>query len=327
VPVSSADPANYIALGKPPARDTPATTYYFLRHLDGSGIEIDPEIQREREGGDNQIVSLSYRSQVKADPQLGANSRPQWAGNALPAILGADAIQAVVATSPSLLMAHTIVAVGTVPYYTVHERAADEVTQVTNCKAQQLEAEWEAGRPLKLTLQMVGGGTYMSVPAASALTPVRETVKPHFYPGASVVVGGVPNARVTKGKITFSRELDADIQTTGLNRADVLELNQDYQLDATLVYEDATLWRRAHYGGGSQALADLATCSIDIYFPGPASQGVRLNIPLMEITGVKINKLDPDGKTVYYDLAAAVVAGATGAVALAQVWSTATAPY
>src|SRR5512144_2205945 len=85
---STNQPGNYIAVGLQPSKDTEATTFYFLRHLDGSGFDIDIDEERIREGGDGQEIGTSWRRLVKADGNLVANARPDWAGVALKGVLG-----------------------------------------------------------------------------------------------------------------------------------------------------------------------------------------------------------------------------------------------
>jgi hypothetical protein len=321
---STNDPNNYIAVGKQSARDVEASSFYFLRHLDGSMIDPNPDVQREREGGSGQRIGFSYRSRVQADPRLSAYARVEYAGVVLGGVLGADASVGSVGLG---LYQHLLVPTTVIPYYTVDERSINEVSRALNCKFTQVEISWESGRPLRIDAEMINGGTYFGRPIASALTPVREVGKPLFYPFASVgITGGASaaSADVTKGKLTITRDIDGDIQGNSLARSDVVEQNQDYQLDLTVKMEDEQLWRQAHLSGGSAAGIDLATLAFNLYTSNVGN--LRINAPLMEVVGLKLNKLDPDGKTMFYDIAAADVGHASHPV-FAQVLSGATAPY
>jgi hypothetical protein len=316
------DPANYIAIGKQAAKGTEATTFYFLKHLDGSGFDLDPDTQTERVGGDGQEVGFSYRSLVKADGALVSYAWPEWTGRALSGVLGQDTITA---TAAGPINDHTLVPVASLPYHTIEQKWADEKERLVDVKITGVDIEFEAGRPIKVSAQFVGGGTVYEQVAAD-LSPVREAGKPHFLPLASVVI--TPNAsgaKMTKGKMSVKRGVDDGIQTIGITREDVVELNQDVTFDCTLKYEDRTLYKQALYGGGTTVPVDLATISVDI-FQTRGSQSMRFVQPLLEVTGAKVNRLDPDGKTMYVDVAAQSVRNATYPF-FAVIRSTATAPF
>jgi hypothetical protein len=299
------DPANYIALGKQTAKDVEATTFYYLKHLDGSGFEVDFDVGAERTGGDGQEIGFTYRSLVKADGNLVSYAWPEWVGRALAAVLGQD--------TPSLvsnpLTDHTLVPVASLPYFTVEQKWADINERNTNCKVTSVDIEFEAGKPFKVTAAIVGGGTVW-IPTA-VLTPAREAGDPIMYPLSSIALTGMATGlKVTKGKISIKRGVDDGIQTVGLSREDVVELNQDFSLDLTCKYEDSLNYKNALFNGGTTVISDLATMGISI-FQALGSQSMRIDMPLLEISGFKVNKLDPMGRTMYADVAAQTVKNAT----------------
>jgi tail tube protein len=306
---STNQPGNYIALGLQSAKDTEATAFYFLKHLDGSGFDVDPDIERIREGGDGQEIGLSWRKLVKADGQLLANARPDVVGALLKGVLGNAALSG---TAAGPFADVTISPVASLPYYTVDQKWADEQERNTNVKITSLDIEFEGGMPLKLTAGIVGGGT--SYRPTAALSPVtRESGKPIMYTLASVVLtGAATGMKVTKGKISIKRNVDDGIQTTGLNREDVVELNADYDVDLTAKYEDAVAYRKAQYDGGSTVKIDLATAALSYFnWQSSGSGSLRMELPSLEVIGVKVNRLDPDGKTMYLDMSLSNVKGAT----------------
>jgi hypothetical protein len=304
------DADNYFAIGKQSAKDTEATTFYFLKHLDGTGFEIDQTTQSEREGGDGQEIGLRYKSAITADGALVANARPELAARLFAWTLGADTVAAGVQTATPLQV-HTAAptALGSAAaYLTVEQRWADEVERVSNVQITSLVMEGEAGRPLKLSAQFLGGGTPYVRPLASALTPTRESGQPLFFPGASVTIDGSANTKITKYKATISRGVDGDIRTTQLFREDVVALNFGTDLEYTLKYEDRTLHNKIKMGGGTMVPLNLATGSFQIYSEqgaGTTQRFVEANFPVYDYTGARVNKLDPDGKTVYIDVVAA----------------------
>lgn len=310
------DPSNYLAIGVQSAQNVEATTFFFTKHLQGSGFEVTTEVQSEREGGDGQEVGLRYVSKMTADGQLVSNARPGALGRLWAWTLGQDTVASVAVGAD-----HTAVPVSTQPFLTVEQRAPDDlIERTTNNLITTLTEEFEAGKPLKVTAAYLSGGSVARRPAASSLTPTRETLAPIQYPNASVVLkvgdgaGGTATAiAFTKGKIEVKRGVDDDIQTTGLNREDVIGLAFDCDFEGTLRYSDVTLYRNVYYGAGTTATVDLATGSFDL-FSQRGSYSHRVAMPFMDIISAKVNRLDPDGKTVYVDVVGASRKNATHSV-------------
>lgn len=312
--------ANYFAFGKQSAKDSEATTFLFLRHLDGTGLEFDTQVQAEREGGDGQEVGLVYKSAISMDGAAVINARPEAAARLLAYVLGAPSGAAVPAGSAgaSVCQIQTIAPTSlgaSAAYLTVEQMFGDKIERVSNAQVSEVTLEGEAGRPIKITANFVGGGTpYARDAAASALTPTRETGQPIFFPGASVTIDGAGNTKITKFKQTIRRTLDEDIRTTQLFREDVVALNFDSDLEFTLKYEDKTLYDKVQMGGGTVVPLDLATGSFQLFSPlgaGTTYRFLETNVPVHRYTGARVNKLDPDGKTVYLDVTAMGIKGAT----------------
>lgn len=307
------EPTNYFAFAKQTAKDTEGTTFFFLKHLDGTGFEMEQEVAAEREGGDGQEIGLRYKTQLKADGAMVVNARPQVAARLLAYALGADSLASAFTGATGGI--HTITPAPTLPYLTVEQFWADTVERTTNVQITGLTIEGEAGRPLKLTANFISGGTMWAKPAASALTATRETSKPLFFPGGSYTINGEGSYanHVTKFRLEVQRQLDDGIYTTGYQREDVVPLNQEYNLDLTFKYEDNNLYERIKFGavGGTQVQVPfLTTGSFNAYtFFG--SYNIRLNMPVIEYGDVKVNKLDPDGKTMYMDVVANSIKSAT----------------
>lgn len=303
---ASNEPLNYLALGFQSAKDVEATTFFFLKHLDGSGFDSEPDIQSHREGGDGQEVGFRHKQSIKTGGNLNAFSRPEHSGRLAAGVLGADVASVVTPSGAAqALVFHRQSYAPTIPYGTIDQRWADEVDRAVNVKLTTLEIEWEGGNnPISVrSPDFVVGGSAYSRDIASALTPTRETLPPHMYGGASLVLDGAGNTQVTKGKITVKRAVDADIRTTGLNAEDVVESAYDVDIDLTLKYQDRTLWRKVHNNGGSQISLDLATGALSLNSGNAGSYPFRVAIPFFDYVGAKVNRLDPDGKTMYVDVA------------------------
>jgi hypothetical protein len=315
------DPNNYIAMGKQSALDTDASTFHFFKHLDGSGWDIDDDVDRIREGGDGQFVGLSYRTIVRSDGNVVALGRSNTAGRLWAAVLGSDSIASAGVAS---LARHTAAPVASLPYFTFEQRAADTLERTLNCQVTTLTVEGEAGKPWKYTAAFLSGGTVTFRDVASALTVTRATDKPYFYPNGSYVFDGFASyaADVTKWKIEVTRNVDDGIQTTGLNRADLVPLNFDVNIDATIKYTSKDFYRKVQFSGGSNVPVSLATGSFDVSQYGTvqtasgffASSLHRIVVPVLEWLDAKVNRLDPDGKTMYLDVVGANIANPTSAI-------------
>lgn len=312
------EPSNYFAVGKQSAKDTEASTFYFFRHLDGTGLELDEQTDSVREGGDGQEVGFVHKTAISMDGDAVANARPERAARAAAYTLGADAVSQGSGAASAVAQIHTSTPTSSIPYLTVEQLWGDVCERVSNVQFTSMVVEGEAGRPLKITNSMVAGGTpYRRNAAASALTPTRETGQPFFYPGGSYSLTGATGSKLTKFRSEVNRNVDTDIRTTSLFREDVVALNFDSSLEATLKYEDNGFYDLVHSLSGttiSPNALGLATGAFQAYTEFGAGTTLRffeLNQPCIVFTGARVNKLDPDGKTMYLDVSAIGVRSAT----------------
>jgi hypothetical protein len=315
---STNEPGNYFALGKQPGRNEEASTFYFSKHLDGTGLELDETTEGVREGGDGQEVGFVYKSAIAMDGEFVANSRPERTARAAAWTLGSDEVLPASGVASGVCQIHVSTPTSSQPYLTVEQKWGDVIERVSNVFMTGMTVEGEAGRPLKITNPLIAGGTpYRRNAAASSLTPTREVGQPHFYPGGSYVINGAGNTKITKFKSTIARNVDDGIRTTSLFREDVVAQNFDSSLEFTLKYEESTLYDEVHYLAGttiSPNAVGLATGSFKAFTEfgaGTNNRFFELNHPLIVFTGARVNKLDPDGKTMYLDVTAMGVKGAT----------------
>jgi hypothetical protein len=310
------DPSNYLAFGKQSAIDTDATTWHFFKHLDGSGFEVETEIDRVREGGDGQFVALTYKTMVKADGNVAALARSNTVGRLWAAVLGSDSTGS--AAVPSLAR-HTAAPVASLAYFTFEQRYADVIERGLNCQLTGLTVEGEAGKPWRYTANFLNGGTVTFRDVASTLTATRQSDKPYFYPNGSYSFDGFASyaKEVTKWKVEVTRGVDDGIQTTGLNRSDLVPLNFDVNVDATIKYTSKDFYRQVKFTGGSVVPVNVPTGSLDLAQIQMVTTGAgavassvhRINIPLLEWVDAKVNKLEPDGQTMYLDVVGMNVQG------------------
>lgn len=318
---ASNDPLSYFAFAKQSAKGTEGSTFYFMKHLDGTGFEVDVDVQTEREGGDGQEIGFRYVSMVKADGALNANDRGALSGRVWAAVLGQDSIASAAVAS---LAKHTAVPAASLPYFTMEQRWSDEIERAPDSVFTGVTLSGEAGRPWKLSANFVSGGTIYQRDVGSTLTPTREQGKPFFYPGGSYVFDGGASysADFTKIQVSVNRGVDDGIQTTGLGRDDIVPNNFEVNVEGTLKYTSRDFYQKVTFTGGSVVLANLATGSIDLTMiqqvqvaSGFFATGIeRVRLPLIEWLDAKVNKLDPDGKTVYLDVVGGSVKAATHAI-------------
>lgn len=316
------NPSDYFALGKQTAKDTEATTFAFFRHGGGTGLDLDEDVTSEREGGDGQEVGFRYKSMVKMDGAVAGNARSELALFGFAGVLGKTATVidagATVITPPATgLLRFRMTPNATLPWFTAEQRYTDIVERSTNMKVTSLELSGEAGKAISLSFSLIGAGTAYKRPIASALTPARESTDPVFFPRGTYVLEGAHNANITKFRVAARRSLDDGIQTTELWRADLVELNADYDLDFTLVYQNASLYEKIKYAAaaGTQIPINLSTGAFSALMnnaqAGTLARLVTVDLPSLDFVGAKLNKLEPDGKTVYIDVAAMTRKGAT----------------
>lgn len=313
------EPSNYFAFGFQSDKDTRATNFTFLRHLEGTGAAFEEEVESEREGGDGQEIGLRYKTAINFDGSFVQNARPEAGIRAALAALGADIVSAPVgdfalASGTTNVNVHTAVPTVSVPPLTIEQRWADVLEEGRNARTTSLTVEWEAGRPIKLTSEFLTGGTVSRLNIANAQVPARETGQPFMYPGASVTLTGASGAKMTKAQLVVNRNLDGDIRTNALTREDVVALNYDATIEGTLKYEDSELYDKVHYGGGTQVPVDLATGSLKLHTrfgSGTAARFLEIGVGQFHFTQARVNALEPDGATMYIDFTAETYRGAT----------------
>lgn len=336
------EPANYFAFGVQSAVNVEATTFYFTKHLNGTGFDVASDIKQERIGGGGREVGLIYKTKVTADGSLVSYGWPDGTGRILAAALGEDeyggAPSMVATTTASEQLVNHRISSGsaTLSYLTMEQNWADETERTTNCVVTELKIEGAQGEPIKFTAPFISGGSVTV--RTSTLSPTREAGTPFMYPGASAAVqvfsGGIgpagkgTSSELTKFDVTIKNTVDETIQTLALTRTDVVWETVDFNIDGTLKYTDRNIWNQVNYYGGTQVSISLATGSFDFFAAqsSSASQSVHIGAPIVVFGAVKVNRLNPDGQTMMLDFTGMTQAGPTDAV-YANVISRATGLY
>lgn len=333
------EPANYFAFAVQSAVNVEGTSFYFTKHLSGTGFDTTSEFKAERVGGAGREVGLIYKTMIKADGSLVTYGWPDGTGRLMAAALGTDETSVLVATSSAaneLVKHHIVPGSATLPYLTMDQTWADETERTTNCQFTEVKVEGQEGQPVKFTAPFISGGSPRVM--AAELTPTRESGTPFMYPNASAAVqvfsgaagaqGKATSSELSKFAFTIKNTLDEGIQTLALNRTDAVWETVDFNLDGTLKYTDRNIWNQVNYYGGSQVSIQLATGSFDFFSAqsSSASQSFRLSVPILVFGSVKVNRLDPDGKTMWLDFTALTQGGPTVAC-YADVVTRATGAY
>lgn len=315
---STSDITNYIGMAVQSAKDVLGSTFYYTKHLNGSGFDVENDTAAERVGGSGKQIGLVYKQAVKADGGISTYAWVDALARMLTQSLGEDvasgATYAKVGAATQAFVTHTITTTSgaTLPYFTVKQQWADEVELVTNCLWSSVKLEGEAGKPLKIAGQFLSGGTPMVATGAPTTSTVpREAGLPLMIPGASALFtafGGegetFESAEITKWSVEVKNTLDDAIRTLSLFREDVVWNMLDLNFDATIKYVNKELWNQIHYGGGSQVPVVVPTGSFEFFAaqqPNP-SMSADIKLPYIALGNGKVNKLDPDGKTMYVDV-------------------------
>lgn len=314
-------PTNYFAFGLQSAKDVTATVFYFTKHLDGSGFDVDVTANSERIGGAGREIGLRYRTKVTADGSLVAYAQPDFLGRIMAAAFNQDTVTAGPSqgTGNAYYSTHLLTSgQSQLGYYTLQQQWADACEQVTNGVFSSVKMETEAGKPVKVTAQFITGGTPTA--QVTAQNPVREAAFPFMVPGASTAIvtnpypggtaTGASSLQITKSSVEIKNQLDDNIQTVQLQREDVLWLNLDMDIDGTLKYINQSFWDQVQYGGGSVVPTGILTNgAFYFYAQNPSSMSTLIYSPFVEFQKVKVNRLDPDGKTMYLDFTASTRGG------------------
>lgn len=333
------EPANYFAFAQQSAIDTEGTTFYFTKHLSGSGFDVQTDFKAERIGGGGREVGLIYKTMVKADGSLVTYGWPDGVARMFANSLGTDSVS-ILATTPTVATKHILIpGSSSLPYLTVEQNWADETERTFNCIVSELKVEGQQGQPLKFTMPFISGGTVYLATGARTVSPARETGTPFMYPGASAALrvfaasgpGGIgqpTTSELTKFSFTIKNTLDEAIQTLALTRTDAIWENVDFNLDGTVKYVDRKIWNAVNYFGGSQVSISLATAQFDFFAlqSSSATYSMHLGVPILVMGSTKVNRLDPDGKTMYLDFSGLTQAGPTWAV-YAEMLTGATGSY
>lgn len=321
-PASSSN--SYFAVGKQPAKGTPATTWKYGRYLSGADIEQEQKAVYEREGGDGLFVARGYKEAHEATAKLPVYARPDIAAALLAWHMGADTVSG---TGP---YSHAIT-YGSAAAWVSAERskAGQLIERIVDSKIIGLGISCEAGKRVKIDADFLG-----CVPSrqTSPLTPTPESEDAfRMISGAFTVDSGANNADITGYDIKSKYDIDP-VQTTALTLGDIVEVAVNIDVDIKLKWANQDLYNKVYYGGAAgtaivEALYGGNFIADHTYGAGASQRELKLDLPNLIIAAAKVDSLDPDGKTM--NLSVAAIASKVGSTSpmTATVKNSITAAY
>lgn len=322
---SSADPRNYFALAKQTAVDVEASTgFKFVRYLGNTGFDVQLDTQTIYEGGGGQDPNLSYRQHTKADGSLDAYARPDMFTYLSAWSLGsAAAVGTSVGVGTSIYTPNA-----TMPFLTAEQAwgGGNQIDRTSNVLLTGFQVQSQAGDPWTITVPFVSGGTpYYRDGAASALTAVLETGDPAMHAGGAYIINGASTIDLRSFNYNFQRKVDDNLYTNTTFRRKVVPLTRTVSVDMQIIWQDQAYYKQVLYGGGSIVPANLATGAFHAERQLTASQLIAIDVPLLNLTDVTVNRLMPDGETVVLDIHGEGLKGGTGLVQHTSVHNAVTA--
>jgi hypothetical protein len=309
---SSNDPRNYLAIGKQSAKGTEATSFKFVRYLSG-GVNVAQESESIYTGGDGQDVGLVYKARVRPDGEFDTYAWPDQFAYLSAYAMGSGVTPASV--SDVEVATHIYTPNATIPYLTVEQAfgGGNAIDRVSDAIFSGLTIEGEAGMPWRISVPFVGGGTlYYRDGAASALTSVIESGDPAMFAGGAVLIDAATSLDVRKFTYAFERNVDGDLFTNQMFRREVVPLTRGLTVNMEVVYQDPDLYKKVFYGAGSVVPFNLATGAFHAERTLTASQLLAVDVPNLRYMGVELNRLEPDGQTLIYNVSAQAVKAGTG---------------
>lgn len=315
MPISSADPNTYLAIGMQSALGTPqvtATKLRYAKYLSGTDAQAEMDIVYLREGGDGLDWGYSYKRQQKAVGQIVINARPEIAGQFLQIMPGGATWSG--ASAPAVHTFHTGHA--SFPYSTLLVQHPGSTLEqlLSDVVFTGFTMEAQSGEPVKLTFPFVAikhGASYAD------LTPTYYTEQPFlFHHSPTYVLDGSGDAKLMGFKLEFGLGIE-ELQTQAVSLDDIVVQNRDGSVEITRQYVDATNWKKINMGAGVAATTSVATGSLradQTYDTGASARRLRTEVPLIAYSGLTVAELDPDGKTVLETIQGKALKGATSAV-------------
>lgn len=237
------------------AKGSPASASVHRLYMAG-GDQVHSERVKEdfEETTGGRMLSDSYISQVSVAGAPEFFVMPDSIGSLLYAVLGAKAV-----TGASDPYTHTFTVATSLPYLTFWRMLANGLFEkFADCKVTHLKIHGESGKPLRVTVTVMGL-TPSFLTAAEATATIEVTNRFLHYDGSGALqIEGVAVASI--------RSFDIDIDNGGelqpgdsLSPYDISEGRLSIVVATEQLVDDFTLWNRLHYGSASPSNAAVPT--------------------------------------------------------------------
>lgn len=267
----------YIGLAKQAAKGTGVSPSKFVKWTGETGMTPTQTYTQHWEGGMGLDPGVALKENQKYDMNFSCFARPDIAAFLFAMLLGTDEV-----TGAEDPYTHTITPhASTIPWVTVERyvQGLSLVERVTDCRIQQIEVSGESGKPVTLAVQVRGiEGSIEASPG----TPTYEVSMPFVFFNGTYTVDGAETALIRSFRITIANELDEDVFTTSVIRADIPLLARKVTGQFTLLLEDAAHYKNVFYGGGTSVPLTLKEGSVEIdlnYTEDSANRQLKLAIP------------------------------------------------
>lgn len=317
MPFSSADPNAFVAVGMQSALGTPQATagkFRFAKYLSGTSADADITAVDLREGGDGLDFGFTYKQKQAVRGSLVMNARPEITGQLLSMALGGATWDA--ASGPANHVFHTGHA--SFPWSTILAQQPGSAMSylISDGRYTGFTLDAVGGQPWKFTYPFIGINLGASM---AALTPTYYGDDPWLYHSSpSYIVDGVADPHITEFHITAAYGVD-ESQTQSVLLDDIPVLNRDLNLTFTRRFEDPNLWQKVYFGASGNVIPTTAIATGSFrgavsYGAGATLRTLDVNANLISYRTNTISGLDPDGKTVYQQVTAKILKGATYAL-------------
>lgn len=315
---SSVGPNDYTAISLEPYASAAGTEFKYIRYRSSNPIQPTVDNTPERQGGSNLGLVDIWRGATSIGGTMEAVARPDLTLYMLAAHLGRDLTGSYANGVSSGVVLHSMYP-SSAPYVTVETNRANGThrTMVHGLVISQLVLKMEATQPVSWEATVAGG--YNMSARATALTPTYEAALP-WQMGATTMTSIIPasaasiSGQTTLQSATFTSKWDIDenCRTNRLLVEEVPILNYGLDIDASIRYENADLWKKCHYGDNTAQSLALASAFASAAFSVDHSYGaggtthrrLYLSVPAMYIIKAELDDMDPDGKTMYISLGA-----------------------
>lgn len=298
---SSADPNAYVALAIQSAQGTPQATpakWRFAKYSQGNSFAVTPAVVDLREGGDGLEIGVAYKSGIEVSGQIVCYPRPEFLGQALALIPGGATWLG--ASDPAVHRFHTNHASHPWSSMQVAHPGTDLVQLLSDVRFTGYTLLGRAGMPWQLTMpfRAITIGASSGIALVPSYTPQEEFFLYHGNP--SYLIDGVADSTIESISIQLALGIEP-LQAQSVYLDTIPVQNRKIDVQITRRYQDATLWKKIHLGGGVAATTSVATGALSVlnqFGAGASLKYFKTDLGLLSYRNNVLTELNPDGQTI-----------------------------